>query len=302
MIDDKRVKKMSSEYTWPKGNLTVEAKVGIGTPDPHESLSLEVIGTIKGEKFIGDGSSLNGLVKTIGNSTITGSLTISNDLNVKDNFQLGTLWINKFSNDGNLAENSHLAIPTEQAVKTYVDGQIKQVNNNLSTKAALTYVDQKIQGIHSSLSTGKLQIGNIDITNKYISTKKVQGDKSRLHLTSNERIYLLAKEGVHIAKEAGGNGNLRVDGKLQIGNIDITNKYISIRGNGLLSASSLSTGKLEIGNIDITNKYISTKKVEGDKSRLHLTSNERIYLLAKEGIHIAKEGGGNGNMIVDSKL
>ena len=95
-------------YTWQPETLalTVRESVGIGTETPSQKLDVR------------------------GNSIIDGSLTINQNLIVSGNFQLGTLSVNEFSSDGNLADNSNLAVPTEQAVKTYVD-------NNLDRKAAL---------------------------------------------------------------------------------------------------------------------------------------------------------------------
>jgi hypothetical protein len=61
----------------------------------------------------------------------TGKVTISNNLDVGTtiNLELGST-VNEISIDGTLADNSDDAIPTEKAVKTYVDN----FNNNLVTK------------------------------------------------------------------------------------------------------------------------------------------------------------------------
>ena len=61
----------------------------------------------------------------------TGTVSIVNDLEVGNNLQLsvGTS-INEFSTDGTLTGNSNLAVPTEQAVKTYIDNIT--LNSNMS--------------------------------------------------------------------------------------------------------------------------------------------------------------------------
>ncbi|MGK7884139.1 MAG: hypothetical protein AB4057_05860 [Crocosphaera sp.] len=89
---------------WPTPELTVSGKIGIGTDTP--STELDVIGSISAT-----------------NLTLTGNL------------QLGALSVREFSDDGNLADNSSLAIPTERAVKSYVDREITPINNALNTKA-----------------------------------------------------------------------------------------------------------------------------------------------------------------------
>ena len=102
-------------YTWQPeaSDLTVRESVGIGTETPSQKLDVR------------------------GNSIIDGSLTINQNLTVGDNFQLDGnlqfttgLAISEFSDDGNLTDSSSSTLPTERAVKTYVD-------NNLDTKAAL---------------------------------------------------------------------------------------------------------------------------------------------------------------------
>ena len=67
------------------GPLTVESQVGIGTATPTQKL--EVVGTVKATAF---------------------------------QLQQGTA-INEFSSDGKLADNSDAAVPTERAVKEYID-------------------------------------------------------------------------------------------------------------------------------------------------------------------------------------
>src|SRR3712207_4151582 len=67
-----------------------------------------------------------------------GTDTPSEALEVKGNLKLQVgVPINEFSNDGTLANTSDLAVPTNKAVKAYVDAQIGQVNQSLSIKAAL---------------------------------------------------------------------------------------------------------------------------------------------------------------------
>jgi hypothetical protein len=71
-------------------------------------------------------------------------------------FSTGATGVNEFSIDGTLAGNSDTAIPTEKAVKTYVDGQ-----NSVSQ----TLTNKTISGASNTLTN----IGNSSLTNSSIS-------------------------------------------------------------------------------------------------------------------------------------
>ncbi|NEO47026.1 MAG: hypothetical protein F6K55_24055, partial [Moorea sp. SIO4A3] len=93
-----------------------------------------------------------------------GDLRVDRNLQISGNLAVGGLSINEFSRDGNLAGNSDLAIPTEQAVKTYIDNQITQVNNTLDTKAALNgAVEQDFAANHLSVSSNLQVSGNLEV-------------------------------------------------------------------------------------------------------------------------------------------
>ncbi|NEP30631.1 formylglycine-generating enzyme family protein [Moorena sp. SIO3B2] len=85
-------------------------------------------------------------------TTFQGPLTIAEALNVKGNVGIGTETptaklevkgdlklqlgeaVNEFSSDITLADNSNQAVPTELAVKTYVDNQVEGLQESLTTK------------------------------------------------------------------------------------------------------------------------------------------------------------------------
>ncbi|NEO47024.1 MAG: tail fiber domain-containing protein [Moorea sp. SIO4A3] len=149
-------------FNWPVEELTVSGKVGIGTDTPSQEL--EVIGDISAT-----------------NLTLQGSLTIDENLSVGGNFQLGTLSINAFSSDGNLADNSNLAVPTEQAVKTYVDNEITKVNNTLDTKAALNGAADQDFATNNLSVGGNLRVsGNLEVQGNVIArdTEHIAGNVS----------------------------------------------------------------------------------------------------------------------------
>ena len=134
-------------------------------------------------------------------SNIDYSLTITNaDFAVSGgNFRLGTSSVKEISKDVNLAGNDEV-ISTTKAVKTHVDNQISQVNNNLDTKAALNgSADQdfttKNLSVRGALSSGDssraLQVGGpLSVTGAIaaseinasgtIQANKFEGDGSAL--------------------------------------------------------------------------------------------------------------------------
>ena len=83
-----------------------------------------------------------------------------------------------------------------------------------------------------------------------------------MHLHGEEELYLLNKKGVYISKAGIGNGNLTVDGNINMAN------------GGTLQ----STGTM------------------------HITGGEKLYLLNRQGVHIGKNLDGNGNLTVDGDI
>ncbi|WP_040279254.1 hypothetical protein [Psychroserpens damuponensis] len=96
----------------------------------------------------------------------TGTVSIVNDLEIGNNLQLsvGTS-INEFSTDGTLTGNSDLAVPTEQAVKTYIDNITLNSNvsiNDLSdarTTAGTSVFLGNNAGAQASISDGLTNVG-----------------------------------------------------------------------------------------------------------------------------------------------
>ena len=78
----------------------------------------------------------------------TGRATLSSeefDLTGLNELQLGSIkagkqgaTVNEFSTDGTLSDNSDQAVPTERAVKTYVDGQLAGISSNSIQDASVT--------------------------------------------------------------------------------------------------------------------------------------------------------------------
>ncbi|WP_424097828.1 hypothetical protein [Moorena producens] len=225
-------------FNWTLPTLTVDGKVGIGTDTPSQEL--EVIGDISAK-----------------NLNLNGSLTIDENLAVGGNFQLGTLSINEFSSDGNLADNSNLAVPTEQAVKTYVDNEITKVNNNLDTKADLNGAASQ-DFTAQNLTIG----GNLQFTTG-LAISEFSGDGN---LTDNSDLAIPTEQAVKtyvdnaLASKANLNGaasqnfatnNLTVGGNLQVsGNLEVQGDVIARDTEHI--AGNVSLGDQDSDEVKIT--------------------------------------------------
>lgn len=133
----------------------------------------------------------------------------------------GTDWINEFSKDGTLVGNSDKAIPTEKAIKTYVDGKVTVDVSALTTsidsvgdttavhntriKANLTLINAKQDSIDSHTDTLQAHIVKINSNTNNISSHadsiNFLGDTSRAH---NVRLIALEAAG-------GGSGTGTID-------------------------------------------------------------------------------------------
>ena len=98
-----------------------------------------------------------------GDTTVHGNLTVGNStasvrktLSVTGNLTLNAIQVSSFSVDSNLGDSDQ-ALPTQNAVKTYVDGKLSlkadttYVNDKLSTKADTTYVND---GLNATAASG----------------------------------------------------------------------------------------------------------------------------------------------------
>ncbi|NEO43620.1 MAG: hypothetical protein F6K55_05570 [Moorea sp. SIO4A3] len=295
-------------YTWPEAepNLTVKGKVGIGTKTPSQELdvkgnisatddisatNLTLSGSANAAQFVGDGSNLTGLVTTTGNSTINGSLTIDENLTVGGNFQLGTLSISAFSSDGNLADNSNLAVPTEQAVKTYVDNQITQVNNTLDTKAALNGAVNQDFATNNLTVGGNLRVsGNLEVQGGNVSLGDQDSDEVKItgvirsgHSSGSLRI----DDALHTTGSLTVDGSLSVRDAIATANLGIgTNSpraklhIYSPGSNDALKISNPQVNKNARMGVDQLGVFIEPSE---DDSSIRLNANPRSFGLMIRG-------------------
>ncbi|NEP35887.1 hypothetical protein [Moorena sp. SIO3B2] len=234
---------------WPDPELTVSARVGIGTDTPSQEL--EVIGDISAR-----------------NLNLNGSLTIDENLTVGGNFQLGTLSINTFSSDGNLADNSNLAVPTEQAVKTYVDNQITQVNNAVDTKAALNGAADQDFATNNLTVGGNLQVsGDLEVQGNVIArdTEHIAGNVS-LGDEDSDEVKITG-----VIRSGHSSGALRIDDALHTTGSVSVDGSLSVRdaiATAQLSVTDRVTGSLTIDNNLTVEGTVKATEFVGDGSKL----------------------------------
>lgn len=111
---------------------------------------------------------------TVSGTTTLSSLIVSNDLKLK-----AGLAVNEFSGDVGLSANSDQAVPTQKAVKTYVDAQISSVNQALAAKA-----------MPGGSSTQDFQAHNLAISGHIaVSNGVIQCGGNPISLTSDLGLY-----------------------------------------------------------------------------------------------------------------
>jgi hypothetical protein len=145
----------------------------------------------------------------------------------------------------------------------------------------------------------------------------------RLHLTGDQELYVLNKNGLVVGKEWGGNGNANVQGDLKVGNnLNINRNLIQAGGERLhlwgdqelyvLNKKGLIVGKEWGGNgnanVQGNLKVGKAVNINGDLGinsegeRLHVWGEQELYVLNKKGLIVGKEWGGNGNASIQGDV
>jgi Chaperone of endosialidase len=175
--------------------------------------------------------------------------------------------ITKFSNDVTLAGNSALTLPTEQAVKTYVETQIGQVNTALATKALLAGATTQ------DFTTKNLTVqgnGNVAGSLTVQTDLKVQG---KLEVTGTTTFRNIEQH----------------QGNLDLGDAD--GDEVRVHGKLL---STHSSGMLQVGSpLQVTGTITATKFV-GDGSGLTGLPSPPVQWVSGTGGNLAYTGGNVG--------
>ncbi len=239
----------SGTATLDNTSITNNASVG-GT--------LDVTGATTTNGLTNTGNVGTGTLSTTGAATLN-SASVTNNATVGGTLTLASgASADEFSTDGTLAGNSDSAIPTEQAVKTYVDNQVG------SQDLQEAYID-----------------GNT------ITTSAAEGD---VVITGTEQLVVSTTNGVDVTNNATIGGTLDVTGNTSLStlstsgtatldNTSVTNNAtvggtLGVTGNTSLSTLSTS-GTATLDNTSITNNATvgGTLGVTGNTSLSTVTTS-----------------------------
>lgn len=164
---------------------------------------------------------------------LKGNIKIEGQVDINGNIKLQAgEAVNEFSKDGKLGSNSHQAVPTEQAVKTYIDFVASQLQNQINNVIP-SQVQRKIGDAMFNLSAGYFLGTDYTLEKEYISLSR-EGYYAiyfRLVIPSKKLVtinmsgdfdgymYLYNRKGQQIAydDESGGNHNPRIQKELEPG-------------------------------------------------------------------------------------
>ncbi|MGA1870244.1 MAG: hypothetical protein ACMUJM_17030 [bacterium] len=137
-------------------DVTIDDNVVIG--DPNQNRDLNVYGTATLGNSTSDYVNLNGTVRsTIGSVNISDSVSISSDLTVKGNLRLddGGQPVSHIVTTVN--DNDNSSIPTEGAIKQYVDSQIANLDAKIPHPSY--YCDNRLYYANQGWSGGRIWNG-----------------------------------------------------------------------------------------------------------------------------------------------
>ena len=205
----------------------------------------------------------------IGTTAPIAKLEVTGDLRLE-----AGVAVNEFSSDGTFSSNSELAVPTERAVKTYVDGEIATA---LLTKAALNgsptqdFQTRNLTVNENLTTTGSLDVGG-DLRLRGAEIRDA-GGTSRITLTDNGRLDLKEDGGSTVLTVATngfvGIGTTSPTSRLNVnGNIDVTGD-IRLRGRDIRDAGN--TPRITIND----NGRLDLKEDNGAVA-LSITTNRRV--------------------------
>ena len=170
------------------GNLSVNGNVGIGTTSPETKLDVQGIirtynkdtsrATWDNIQIWSDGT--HGHIESNGDedglkikSNTAGKIILDSDVEVKGTLKLNPgVAVNEFSNDENLG-NSDSAVPTQKAVKTYVDNKIADEKINV-LESKINDLESKNNNLELKINDLESKINKVDFKNLEVTTLKTQ--------------------------------------------------------------------------------------------------------------------------------
>jgi hypothetical protein len=294
------------------GNLSASNQTLSGdTPSADYSHGTLVI---SGSGGLGVGGNIN----NFGNISSQGSLS-SKSLNVTNNGSFGSLTmtntVNKFSTDGTLSENSNNNVPTEYAIKTYVDTH----SGGLPTNPSFNTVTLTSTGDNSISTSGGLSgVTNIFGTGSGVFQRLLGGydtlewqfvgsgqDETRLYSNVINNIF----RNKSLCNQATANTSLQLV-NADLSGISISSADIAVSRTGTLSLASsgnlTTTTNLTVSNnTTTTNQYytwgtitIGTGAGPFNDVPIGNGKNFRVNNSSFAGSHITGFSGGTDGRVV----
>ena len=227
------------------------------------------------------------------------------DVNGNLKLQLGVA-VNEFSNDGSLGGNNDLAVPTERAVKSYIDNQINQVDQTKANVGGSSEQDfqAKTLKVNQDLTVNR----NVGIgTNANADARlTVQGDSilSGFVFLGNQDSHNITIHGTVRSQHS--SGKLEIADAVNVaedlsvdGNVDI-NGLLNVRGNVTFYDAFRLRDMAVSGNISMGSGEQSIAEIYGTLRSQHPSG----ALQVADALHVAENLSVDGNVTLgdNSKL
>lgn len=146
--------------------------------------------------------------------------------------KMGTVTINEFSTDGTMAGNSDTALPTEKAVKTYIDTKVLEGNKLKDDPAPTLAADLKLDG-HDIIDTGGNKILEFseaaDAVNNFMVASAAAGGAPDLMAVGDDT-------NIDVSITPKGTGDVKLNGEVVINSL--VNFKAAVGTSGVLAGAS----------------------------------------------------------------
>ena len=211
-------------------------------------------GTVAGLMTVGNGLVVTSGTTLGGNLQVSGSFTVGGDATVGGGLLLQNgVQVNEFSTDGLLGGNSNLAVPTEQAVRTYVDtnaagwltDRTTKVTTMLNVGIGSTTPRTKLDVAGGMYVSGEGTLGSLTVSGQSTLAGLTAGATSLSSAVISGTLQAggTTVSGLTVTSDTTLNGNAAVAGRMSVSNgLTVTSDF-TLNGNMLIPGN----GSIGIG-------------------------------------------------------